>query len=66
MSENSSKNDTIEISDNETEENKESKSWNWSHFELTTVNKSQKLKCKNCSKIYSAKTGHNALKLHQK
>jgi len=48
MCENSSKNDTIEINDNETEENKESKSWKWSHFELTTVNKSQKLKYKNC------------------
>jgi nucleoside diphosphate kinase len=33
---------------------------------LTTVNKSQELKCKNCSKIYSTKTGHNALKLQQK
>ncbi len=33
---------------------------------MTTVNKSQKLKYKNCWKIYSAKTGHNALKSHQK
>ncbi len=63
MCENLLKTDTIEISGNET---KESKSWKWSHFELTTVNKSEKLKCKNCSKIYSTKTRHNALKLHQK
>lgn len=66
MCENLLKTVTIEISGNETKESKESKSWKWSHLELTTVNKSEKLKCKNCSKIYSTKTGHNALKLNQK
>ncbi len=55
MCENSLKTDIIEISDNETEENKESKSWKRSHSELTTVNKSQKFNAKIVQKYTALK-----------